>query len=429
MAFTIDDAIPILKTLYPPEKIRHMAYKDNVLYAMMPKDTGFNGETTKEPIYVSPSVNRSADAATAFGGITAPNFQAFSLTRVRNYSGGALANEVLRAATGPNDGAFINALQVSFDSMLESQTRSQAIQMFRSGTGSVSTLSASAVVNSSSTPVALSIAADITNFEIGMNLAFSAADGGSLRAYTGTGAYIIDVDRIAGTLIFSGSVGGAAAALSSLVTGVSAGDYVYLSAGDALNGGTSLFAMSGLDAWIPMGSVTSTPFFGVNRLQDRARLAGVYFDGSAETIDEALWDAAIATHVNGGSPETCILNPFDFSKLVKTLMAKQIYNTATTTMKVDTGFDIPIAFSGVEIAAPYGKIKCFMDRNCPLGRAYLLQMDTWKFRSLGEPVSIFTGDGLEVIRDPSSDNLLFRACAYYQLSCRAPGFNAVVKVA
>lgn len=78
------------------------------------------------------------------------------------------------------------------------------------------------------------------------------------------------------------------------------------------------------------------------------------------------------------------------------------------------------------LSGPNGPMKVIPDQNCPAGYAFLLQMDTWKLKSLGEAVRLFDGDGLTMIRDPNGDNLLIRCFSYAQLSCRAPGWNGVV---
>jgi len=75
---------------------------------------------------------------------------------------------------------------------------------------------------------------------------------------------------------------------------------------------------------------------------------------------------------------------------------------------------------------PNGPMKVIPDQNCPAGSAFLLQIDTWKLKSLGEAVRLFDGDGLTMIRDPNGDNLLIRCFSYAQLSCRAPGWNGVI---
>lgn len=426
MADTIANLDPILKTLFPDDLIRTMGYTDQPLYGMIAKDTTFTGDYSKEPILVSPSEDRSANASIALQNITNVNYQAFVISRVSNYASARIANELIRAASGNNKGSFLSSLEATTKSMLFSLLRSIAIHMYRSGTGSVAIISPAATINNAAVPVQLLYPSDITTFEIGMNLAFSATDGSTLLPYAASsGAYIIDIDRVKGTFVVSATFGGAAAALTTVVPTVAVSNYIYLSAGDAANGGPSV-AMSGIDAWLPVTGVTSTPFFGVNRLTDSTRLGGIVYDGTMQQMDEALIDAANLVAREGGTPRHCFMNFQDYSNLVKLLGAKQ-QQIQRTEVKLDEQ-NVTVGYHGIIIDGAKGPITVIPDQNCPGGRAYLLQLDTWKFKSLGEPVSVFTGDGLQVIRDPYADYLLMRAVSYYQLVCRAPGWNAVVKL-
>jgi hypothetical protein len=69
-----------------------------------------------------------------------------------------------------------------------------------------------------------------------------------------------------------------------------------------------------------------------------------------------------------------------------------------------------IAFAGIRIHAPYGPITVVPDRNCGSQLAYLLSMDTWKFRSLGRAPHVLTYglEGLEGLRVGNADALEIR---------------------
>ena len=110
-----------------------------------------------------------------------------------------------------------------------------------------------------------------------------------------------------------------------------------------------------------------------------------------------------------------------YSALEKALGAKVQY--------VDVMHDeAQIAFKGITVNAPYGQIAVIPDRNCPPLTAYLLQMDTWKFRSLGKAPHILTYgmEGLEALRVGNADALEIRWGYYGNLTCVAPGWNCVV---
>lgn len=403
-----------LKTLYPSEAIKNLVYMKNPAFALIPKEESFYGDSSKEPITIGTPQNRSAAFSSANSINTTSIIRAFLLTRVQNYSMAAIANETMLASES-DKGAFLKAAKYEIDNALLALTRALATQLYRTGTGSVAQIAAGATINSSSTYVQLSRPEDIVNLEVGMSIAFSATDGGAAK--TGT-AFIVNIDRASGSFLCSATPGGAAAALNSLVATVAVSDVIYQNAGDINR------VVSGFQAWLPGAAVTNTTFFGVDRSVDKTRLAGITYDGSAQSIEEALIDAAGLVAREGGNPDHCFVSYKDYRNLVKAVGSKQQF-IQKTDVKVDEP-GVTVGFSALMLDGPNGVMKVIPDQNCPVGRAFLLQMDTWKLKSLGEAVRLFDGDGLTMIRDANADNLLIRCFSYAQLSCRAPGYNCVV---
>jgi hypothetical protein len=286
--------------------------------------------------------------------------------------------------------------------------------MYRTGTGTIARISPTATINNAAVPIALQQPEDIVNLELNMAVAFSATDGGAAKSGT---AFIVNISRPNGTFAVSATPNGSPAALTSLVGTAAVSDFIYANAGD-INA-----VMKGLQAWLPGQSVTSTPFFGVDRSVD-TRLAGITYDGSAQSIEEALVDAAGLSAREQGNPDYCFVSFKDFRNLVKSLGSKQQF-VQYTDVKVDEP-GVTVGFSALVLTGPNGPMKVIPDANCPAGKAMLLQLDTWKLKSLGEAVRLFDGDSLMMIRDPNGDNLLIRCFSYAQLSCRAPGLNCVV---
>lgn len=406
-----------LKTLYPSEAIKNLVYKTAPFMALVAKDETFYGDSSKEPIQFGVAQNRSATFSNANTVNTTALLNAFLVTRVRNYSMAAIANETMEASDS-DKGAFVSAIKVEIDGALRSLSNSIATQLYRSGTGSVARLSASATVNSSSTYVALANPADIVNIEPGMNLAFSSADGGTLRSYV-TAAFVVNVNRTAGSFLCSGTAGSAAAALSSLVTSVAASDFVYQNAGD-LNA-----VITGVTGWVPGVAAGSASFFGVNQTLD-SRLAGLVYNGTSQSAEEAIISAAALLAREGSTPDHCFVNFDDWQRLVLAVSSKQQYIQYTDVKVMEP--DVTIGFNSLLLTGPTGPIKIIPDRYCPVGTAMLLQLDTWKLKSVGPLVRIFNRDGLDMIRDPNSDGVLIRCFSYGNLSCRAPGWNAQVQL-
>jgi hypothetical protein len=237
--------------------------------------------------------------------------------------------------------------------------------------------------------------------------------------------YIIAVNRSAGTVTVSASAGGAAGTPSNWSTSFKylavSGDINFVSGGLAT---ASALRVSGLAAWLPVTAPSSgDSFWGVDRSADVTRLAGVRFDGSAESIEEALIDGASLVAREGGQPDMCFMNFTSYAALEKSLGSKVQY--------VDVKHEeADIAFAGIRIHAPYGPITVVPDRSCPSQTAYLLQMDVWKFRSLGKAPHVLTYglEGLEGIRVGNADALEIRIGFYGNLVCSAPGWNCIIQL-
>jgi hypothetical protein len=58
----------------------------------------------------------------------------------------------------------------------------------------------------------------------------------------------------------------------------------------------------------------------------------------------------------------------------------------------------------------------------------MLQLDMWKLYSLGKAPKILDADGLKMLRESDADAVQVRVGYYAQVGCRAPGFNATVKL-
>lgn len=221
------------------------------------------------------------------------------MTRNSDYSLASISNEVLEASKG-NANAFIEAATTEIDGAIHSATRSLAIAMYGTGSGSIGQANASVT----GTSLQLKNADDVTNFEVGQELVFSTADGGG-SVKSGSVA-VTGINRDTGLLTTEAMTaidGG---------TGVAANDYVFIQ-------GDYDAKVKGLRAWLPNSAPTSSPFFGVDRTADSTRLGGIRFDGSALPIEEALIGAASRAAREGGKPDHCFMNYSKFADLEKAL--------------------------------------------------------------------------------------------------------------
>lgn len=322
------------------------------------------------------------------------------MTRNQDYSLASITNEVLEASKG-NANAFMEAATVEIDGAIQSATRSLAIALYGTGSGSIGQVANSSF---STTVLQLSSPDDVTNFEVGMKLVTSATDGGgSVRSGTLT---IVGVDRDLGTVTMSGN-------LSSGISAIAQNDYIFVE-------GDYDAKVKGLRAWVPDSAPGATSFFGVNRTADVTRLGGIRFDASAMPIEEGLIAASSRVAREGGKPTHCFMNYSDFADLEKALGSKVQY--------VDLKVNADIGFRGMTINGPRGPIKVIPDQNCPAGRAFMLQLDTWKLYSLGKAPKILDADGMKMLRESNADAVEVRVGYYAQLGSRAPGWNCNIKL-
>ena len=414
--------VAALKELYTgsDDYMKDLVYKKNPFLALVPKNEapgGFAGKYIPVPLVYGTPQGRSATFSNAQNNQTAPALASFFVYRVSNYQLVTITNELLEA-TKDDAGAFVDEAKLNMDTGFRNISNDLALDLFQDGSGYRGTIG-----SITSGVITLASAQDVVNFEVGMSLvSYSLAGSTYTQSTSAAIGYVIAVNRSAGTVTVSTSAGGSAGTPTNWSTsfpllGVQ-GDVAF----GAIAATTSYLKVSGLGAWIPATAPSSgDAFWGVDRSKDVTRMAGVRFDGSSESIEEALIDGAALVAREGGQPDYCFMNFTSYAALEKSLGAKVQY--------VDVKHEeADIAFAGIRIHAPYGPITVIPDRNCPAATAYLLQLDTWKMRSLGKVPHILTYglEGLEGLRVGSADALEIRIGYYGNLICNAPGWNCRV---
>lgn len=218
--------------------------------------------------------------------------ESFLLTRVADYSIATIDNQTMLASK-TDKMSFLEGAKLVIDGAIRSITNSVASSLFRSGTGSIgkiATISTTGAGPYTST-IALSNANDIVQFEVNMYLVATATDGGAASSDV---LQITKVNRSTGVITCS-------SAASPSVTWA-AGAFLVVQ-GD-LN-----LKPKGLAAWLPATApTTGDNFFGVDRSVDPTRLAGVRYDGSAQSVEEAIIDASALLAREGGKPNVLITN-------------------------------------------------------------------------------------------------------------------------
>lgn len=407
MALTLALAAPILKEYYTAQRVENMTYKDFPLFGMLPKDKNFYGKILPLPIQIGNPQGRSATFATAQTNKTSSVYKSFLLTRVRDYSLASVDNETAEASENEK-GAFIKTLTREIDSAIQAATTSLAWALYGDGSGSIGQIGTTgfSVANAYFT---LSNPDDVVKYEIGQHIVFAAAAvSGGLRS--ATSHQITAVNRVSGLITLS-------ATLTSISAAIAAGDYIFVE-------GDRNAKLSGLAAWIPyVAPVGGDNFFGVDRSVDPTRLAGVRYDGSALSIEEALIGGLTLCNREGGKPAVTMMNYINWGDLEKALGSKVTYMFSQASGRADIGFE------GIQVKTNKGVCNVIADPFCPINYAYGLTMSSWTLFSLKEPVRILDLDGNKILRETSADAVELRVGGYFQLGCTAPGHNVVIKLA
>jgi hypothetical protein len=398
-SLSVTNAEGVLKVRYPADKVKFLGYEGNPLLSLLPKDESFYGKQIDVPIYFGGNQGRSRVFATAQTNERVGLYEAFNITRRKDYGLTSIELEAVQASM--NDaGAFLRLSTTEVDNIIRTVGKNLAVSLYRNFGGARGRL-ATPSGQGTNTLQLLNIE-DVVNFEVGMRITSDNTDGTAGGADDANGSEIGAINRIAGTLSLLGG-GNWAATFGD-------GDYLFAE-------GDFGVSIDGLDSWVPASAPGATAFNGVDRSVDVTRLGGLRYDGSAESIDEALQSAEILASREGANPSHVFMNHKDFGDLRKSLGSKVIYDMARSP-------DMPqIGFKSIVLAGSQGDIKVVADRYCPKGVAYMLQMDTWKFYSLGPAPKILSGMGLEFLWKATADAIEVRTGYYGNLACRAPGYN------
>ncbi len=392
-----------LKIRFDKGRLETMAYKSNPFFAMVPKDTDCGGESFVLPVERDLPTGGTASFATAQANSKPGVDVKFTITLADDYQTVQIANKVVEASKN-NLSAFLKIADHKIGRAVQSSVNRIAGHLFRSGTGTrgqISTISSGVIT--------LADARTVTQFQVGQILQACATDGGTARADLG---YVIAVNRNSGTVTVSATDGGSAGNPTSWANS----DYLSLQ-GDLNATG------KGLAAWLPQTDPSGgESFFGVDRSKDRSRLAGIYYDGSNQNIEEALIDGIALASQEEAGPTHVFTNWGSWAALQKSFHGKVDY--------VDFAGPANIVFRGIKINGPNGPVSVFQDRSCPANTAYALDLETWMLASINEVPHILTygGEGLEMLRVSNADAIEARVGAYYQLACKRPGSNAVIKL-
>jgi len=390
-----------LKQYYRDKPVIDTVYKNHPWLTLVPKNPRFKGKNLPIPVIYGRPQGVSSTFSTAQSNATASQIAEFLITRKKHYGVATVDGETLLASQG-NEYAFLDAAVTEIDQVAKSVGDALSRQLFRASSASIGR------VNNSSfgvTTLDLVTDTDALNFEVNQKIVTSATlSGGSVRSGSLSVA-AVDRDATSNQVTTSAN-------LSAGISAIAQNDYIYIE-GNYDNG------VSGLADWVPSSAPGSTAFFGQDRSVDPTRLGGqrVAFSSTREeTIINGLGRCAR----EGGQPDHIFVSFTDFIAL-----EKELESTVQREVDPNTG----AGFRSMEMYAPYGVAKIIPDKDCPVGVAYALQMDTWSLCTIGETVGIIDADGNRILRQSSADGVEVRVGFYGQLACSAPGFNCRIALA
>lgn len=399
-ALDVSSASAALKVYYSDQRITQLMYKQAPLWAMLPKFTDFYGKLYPLPLRVADTAGRSGTFTNAQSQKRPSVYRDFNLTRAKDYSLASIDSETWMASES-NAGAFMKLATAEIDSALNALKRSLTWTIYGDGSGALGTVASVSSTNPET--ITLANPEDIVKFEINQTIEVRLGATTRLFATATPTAVITKVNRDTGVIT---------------VDVDNSGNTDTIVAGDTINVvGDYNIKATGLAGWVPSTDPSATPFFGLDRTPDPTRLAGVRVSATGMPKDEAYITAARRIGREGASPDYGFASFLDYASLEKTLGAKVIYD------------DIEIAgvgFRGIKISGPDRPITIVPDKDCPVGKSYLLTMDTWGYYSLKQPIMLLDLDGNRVLREGAADAYEVRCATYGQVGCDHPGANAVL---
>jgi hypothetical protein len=379
---------------------------------MIPKAEDFGGENTKLPLSYADIKGASAVLANAISSKGSSTTDAFEITHVKDYAVFSLDGDAIDLSIGKNN-AWMPALDKEVASAFRALARRNAFGLYRDYIGDIAEVGSIAT-----TTVTLAYREQHAMFEVDQTIMFvelaqktSAALG---PRESGTTVTIVTIDRDAGTIVTSADT-------TAWSDPVVATDLI-------LPDGDHLARPSGFSGWVPAAAPGGgDSHFGIDRsLNDPVRMAGIRFDCTSMSIEEALINAAARQAEMAELPaDTVFVSHLVYRKLINELGSRVHYVRGYARFNTPKGnkLDGSIGFTGVRVITNTGVLDVYPDRYCQTHDGWMLRLDTWKFWSAGKAPKWLDKDGNRLRAEASADQYTGRLGEYFQICCDAPGYN------
>ena len=397
------DLKSLLKIVYAKDFFSEILFKNQPLLGLIQKEA-VGGKAFSQPIQFAGARNISADYAVARAGRSQSKSVDFTIPTKDLFCSFHVGHKEAQAAKAKGADAYVNAMVNELKNALMEFSKDTSAMLYRAENGARGRID-----SISGNVIKLTERLDIVHFGIGHRVEAAAAiSGGSKR--TGT-ALITKINTRKGEFTVDDVAN---------ITSLAVGDYLY-GAGDRNE------RVNGILDWIPTyaqreAGILDTAFLGVDRSIDEVSLAGIAVDGSGMSFEECLQLAETEISILQQTPDTMFINPSDWRKFCVELSSKETIEKGgvkgSGAMAANVGYDV------INVAGLTSKI--IKDASVPVGHAFLLDMNSWSLKHMGDSViNDWTMDSLELIRhgDNGVEGQMF---TYANLVCDKPKANCVI---
>jgi hypothetical protein len=414
MAFegtSLAESSAVLKEYYTGVRLKNLMLKGNPFMGMVRRNPNVSGKLV-QPVVLSGSKGISSKFGRAQANQSAAITKEF-MPPVADDFGVVTVDWKAAEATRNDDGAFENTLKLHTDTTLQEVANTMAAKLFRRGYGTIGVIS---TIDSATGIIVLKNPGDAQFFAEDVILNASATEGGAPigGAATPTRARVKSADWVGGTVTLD-TEGGAAAWIGTYL----ANQFLQL---DGTYGAPQIVGVRG---WIPDKAnqpVAGENFMGIDRSVAPTQLAGVGYDGTGATPQEAVISACSLMSKFKSQPGVLYVGPDVFAAFAKTVQSDRQY--------IEISGAAGIGVKAIEILAEYGPVAVVSDRNVEPNFGHLLSMETWELQSYGEaPKFTEYEDGLIYYRRPDANAVEGRIVAFSQLVCTAPIKNCTITFA
>lgn len=410
------------REIWPQNSIIEELYDESPLLGLMPKDTEFNEDIRH--IVVGTGMPQGVGPVFSYAkGNKSPSKAArFDIQAKTYYALFSIDGRVLRQAK-KDKAVIVKPFARESRNAVRQWKRDISSYLFGNGGGAIGQLAAGTTLSGNS--FVLRDTSKIRFYQEDMVLTTATGTDGSVAGAVNGGQ--MTVDSVVRSGVNKGTITIREASLSAAIPGITTNDFIFRQGvfGNVING---------LGSWCPRadpGSVDPVTgltvpivFNGATRNKDPERYAGIRIDGTrAGGLINAGMAAASAIVDASGKPDTWIMSTSDWLQLrIEVSQAGTL--TYTTAPSAGVGKYMPgMSYDAIELKGPRGNIRVIADPDCPTGRSWMTQLDTWTFASTNEMVSLIESPMMEENQDSWESRFVGDDDVYNE----APTFTATIQ--